>query len=148
MLPAFIKRRERRQWTPGQANWYWIADAPCGMEVMFIENLAIEQWTSPDKIWCHHAQCDMCDAADHTIVAHADCDDSRNWFPVLACNSWLSSGIMPGCDGVNHTLNGFSSGVEDCYWWYQGNYPNGWVYWMGDWRCGPCTTKSIIGPRS
>lgn len=101
------------------------------------------------------AQCDLCSATDTSVVYNND----NAWFPVLACNSFASNGTVssewdgekyvPACDGINHKLDPFDkqSGV-DCYWWYQGNYPNGWVYWMGDWRCGPCTEKTIIGPRS
>lgn len=164
-LPAHIKRRERLEWAPGHFNWYWIADAPCGMEVRFAESSAKKQWATPDKVWCHHAGCDMCPAEDHTLQAHEN-DGTHNWFPVLACNSWLNPNkrgeqwVSDGkggliykpydvvCDGINHYLPPFGSNEEGCYWWYQGNYPNGWIYWQGDWRCGPCAEKTIIGPRS
>jgi|SRR5580765_1954875 len=109
------------------------------------------------------AQCDLCEATDTSVAYNND----NPWFPVLACNSfasdyhvsdyWDGEKMVPNCDGVNHTFIPFDAterytpeghSLPDCYWWYQGGYPNGWVYWMGDWRCGPCTIKSIIGPRS
>lgn len=111
------------------------------------------------------AQCDMCEATD-TSVAYHHPDVDSNWFPVLACNSfatdftisshWNGKEMVVDCDGVNHALIPFGATDEerytpeghclpDCYWWYQGNYPNGWVYFMGDWRCGPCAEKTIFG---
>lgn len=149
-LPAHIKRREYRQWAPGQWNWYWIADAPCGQESVYMESQAITQWATPDKIWCQHAMCDMCEAADHSISEHPEGDSPKNWFPVLWCNGWAGNGHKrEGCDGINHQLDPYNEqSGDDCYWWYQGNYPNGWVYWMGDWRCASCAEKTIFGVRS
>jgi hypothetical protein len=126
------------------------------MQVLGDEHQAIGSFTvaEPDT-----AQCDLCGATDTSVVYNND----NKWFPVLACNSFCSPGPMvfewqngqPSvvCDGINHRFVPFNvepqrEYEEDCYWWYQGNYKNGWVYWMGDWRCGPCTEKTIIGPRS
>lgn len=146
-LPPFIKRRE---YSEVMGVWYWRADAPCGMEVIYAEKFARGVWTSPDKIWCHHAVCDMCQVADHTIQEHV-VESAKNWFPVLWCNSATGEidGTREGCDGVNHKLNPWESNDDDdCYVWYCGNYPNGWVYWQGDWRCGPCAEKTIFGRAS
>jgi hypothetical protein len=98
------------------------------------------------------AQCDMCGATDTSVVYNND----NAWLPVLACNSLLSPALaqlefgepLVLCDGINHRLDPFNaqSGM-DCYWWYQGGYPNGWIYWQGDWRCGPCAVESIFGAR-
>ena len=147
-LPPHIKGR---RYSEVMGVWYWVADAPCGMEVIYAEQFAQGVWTSPDKIWCHHAVCDMCQVADHSIAEHPH-ESAKNWFPVLWCNATTGEipGTRIGCDGVNHTLKPWDNGgdEEDCYVWYQGNYPNGWVYWQGDWRCGPCAEKTIFGGRS
>jgi hypothetical protein len=148
MVPSFIKRREQREWVPGHRAWYWIADAPCGQESVLLESSAIVHWTAPDKIWCSHAQCDMCQAVDHTVSEHSP---ETNWLPVLWCNAPTGEipGTREGCDGVHHKLDNFrDQSGNDCYAWYQGNYPNGWVYWQGDWRCGQCAEKTIFGARS
>lgn len=148
MVPSFVKSRE---YSTLMKMWYWRATAPCGQEVIMGEDAATYHWTSPDKIGCEHAVCDMCQVADHSVSEHRP-ESATNWFPVLWCNA--STGEIPGtregCDGVNHTLKPWDNGgdEEDCYVWYQGNYPNGWVYWQGDWRCGPCAEKTIFGTQS
>jgi hypothetical protein len=148
VIPAFVKRRE---YSPIMKMHYWVADAPCGMEVIMGESAAIYHWTAPDKIQCRHAMCDMCQLEDHAVQEHVP-ERAENWFPVLWCNADTGEipGIREGCDGVNHLLLPWDNGgvEDDCYAWYCGNYPNGWVYWQGDWRCGPCAEKTIFGKRS
>jgi hypothetical protein len=105
-----------------------------------------------DGIWLDTAHCDMCPVEDDTVIQHWPELDS-DWFPVLWCNAVSGEipGTREGCDGVNHVLvpfNSPNSGEDDCYAWYQGNYKNGWVYWQGDWRCGPCAEKTIFGRAS
>lgn len=157
-LPEFVIER----WYSAEWDmWYWKAIAPCGGESSYAEEFAREKWKTHADVWCHHSGCDLCDAVDHTIVEHDDNNNPKNWFPVLHCNAfpadgtiratWNGTEYVAACDGVNHKLIPFGENEnceEDCYWWYQGNYPNGWVYWQGDWRCGPCAEKTIFGGRS
>lgn len=104
------------------------------------------------------ARCDMCQATDTSVVYHTQ-DVDTNWFPILACNSWMvqfkvaiGPDNQPTCDGINHTLvpfgSDYSATVESCYWWYQGRYKDGWIYWQGDWRCRVCAEKTLFGPRA